>query len=96
MEWVADAVEKVNVKLKDDRHAAIGPSYFMKEGLDEAGVERIWKYSVLPYIEERRFGGEEGTKEFELNTLRRKESAAISQENSGEQDNTSGDAQSEP
>ena len=43
-------------KSKDDRHAAIGPSYFMKEGLDDAAVERIWKHSVLPYIEERRFG----------------------------------------
>ena len=96
MEWVADVVEKVNEKLKDDRHAAIGPSYFMKEGLDETAIERIWKHSVLPYIEERRFGGEEGTKEFELKTLQKKEPATDSQENGGRQDNTSGDAQSEP
>ena len=60
MEWVADVVERANEheQLRDDRHAAIGPSYFMKkDGLDETDmVERIWKHSVLPYIEERLFG----------------------------------------
>ena len=34
MEWVADIVDRANAKLEDgrpeDRHAAIGPSYFMK------------------------------------------------------------------
>ena len=95
MEWVADAVEKINEKLKDDRHAAIGPSYFMKEGLDEAAVERIWKHSVLPYIEERRFGGDQGTREFELREIRKKEPTADSQENGGEQDETGEDAQTE-
>ena len=72
MEWVADVVVAANEKLRDDRHAAIGPSYFMKPGLDEAKVELIWKHSVLPYIEERLLGeGEERIREFDLNTLRR-------------------------
>ena len=61
MEWLADVVERVNELLEKDRHAAIGPSYFMKPGLNDAKVERIWKHSVLPYIEERRFGGDEVT-----------------------------------
>ena len=56
MEWVADVVEMANEKMKDDRHAAIGPSYFMQDGLNDAAVKRIWKHSVLPYIEERRYG----------------------------------------
>ena len=56
MDWLADVVEHANEKMKDDRHAAIGPSYFMQYGLDDAAVERIWKHSVLPYIEERRYG----------------------------------------
>ena len=51
MEWVADVVERANRLLQDDRHAAIGPSYFMKDGLDETAVERIWKHSVLPYVD---------------------------------------------
>ena len=71
MEWVADVVERANKLLEDDRHAAIGPSYFMKPGLDEAAVERVWKHSVLPYIEERRFGGDAVTEEFALDRLRR-------------------------
>ena len=59
MEWVADVVERANRLLQDDRHAAIGPSYFMKDGLDETAVERIWKHSVLSYIEERLFGDDD-------------------------------------
>ena len=70
MEWVADVVDAANEKLKDDRHAAIGPSYFMKPGLDKAKVELIWKHSVLPYIEERLFGeGEERIRDFNLDEL---------------------------
>ena len=71
MEWVADVVDAANEKLRNDRHAAIGPSYFMKPGLDEAKVELIWRHSVLPYIEERLFGeGEERIGEFDLDKLR--------------------------
>ncbi|MDE2659969.1 MAG: AAA family ATPase [Acidobacteriota bacterium] len=69
--WVEDVVRKANEKL-DDRHAAIGPSFFMREGLDEARVETIWKHNVLPYIEERLFGQEERLKDFDLDTLRGK------------------------
>ena len=71
MEWVANVVEKANEKLSDDRHAAIGPSYFMKDGLDDAYVERIWKHSVRPYIEERLFGDDNRVAEFALDKLRR-------------------------
>ena len=71
MDWVAGVVERANKLLETDRHAAIGPSYFMKDGLDEAHVRRIWKHSVLPYIEERRFGGDKVGEEFDLDTLRR-------------------------
>ena len=53
MDWVADVVERANAKL-DDRHAAIGPSYFMRADLDEDAVGRIWEHGVLPYIEEHR------------------------------------------
>ena len=67
--WVADVVEKANVLLQDDKHAAIGPSYFMKEDLDEDEVRRIWKHSVLPYIEERLFGDDNRIEQFNLRTL---------------------------
>ena len=70
MGWVADIVDAANEKLKNDRHAAIGPSYFMKQGLDRATVERIWKHAVLPYIEERLLGkGDERIGDFDLKIL---------------------------
>ena len=69
MEWLVDVVEQVNELLEADRHAAIGPSYFMKENLDEESVRRIWKHSVLPYIEERRFGEDDSRGKFDLDRL---------------------------
>ena len=80
MEWVADVVERTNELLKADRHAAIGPSYFMTPGLNEAAVRRIWEHSVLPYLEERRFGGDEVAEEFDLDKLRRTGGPASTQE----------------
>ena len=70
MEWVAGIVERANRLMEDDRHAAIGPSYFMKDDLDEAAVERIWKHSVLPYVGERLFGDDDRIRQFDLNALR--------------------------
>ena len=70
MGWVADVVDAANGILSDDRHAAIGPSYFMKPGLDESAVKRIWRHSVLPYIEERLFGNDDRVSEFDLDKLR--------------------------
>ena len=76
MDWVSDVVERANEKMKDDRHAAIGPSYFMKDSLDDEAMERIWKHSVLPYIEERRHGDEDRAGEFDLKALRREANGA--------------------
>ncbi len=72
MEWVADAVDRANERLGDDRHAAIGPSHFMKQELSDAMAERIWDHGVLPYIEERLFGqGDDRMRDFTLEKLRR-------------------------
>ena len=70
--WVADVVEEANKLLEGDRHAAIGPSYFMKDDLDGKMVKRIWNHSVLPYIEERLFGDDIRLDEFELSKLKAK------------------------
>ena len=70
MTWVADAVDEANRQL-EDRHAAIGPSYFMKDGLDEAQAKRVWEHAVLPYVEERLFGEPNRLREFKLDGLRR-------------------------
>lgn len=68
MRWVAAVVDKANELLKDS-DAAIGPSYFMREGLNAAGVKRIWKHSVLPYIAERLFDDRERLAGFDLDKL---------------------------
>ena len=96
MEWVADVVDEANELLKDDRHAAIGPSYFMKSNLREEDVPRIWKHSVLPYIEERLFGDDNRIEEFELSKLKaRAEQKRRQRQQTGQSgDDANGDADS--
>ena len=93
MNWVADVIDLVNKKLEDDRHVAIGPSYFM--GMDdkgnavvrdEASVRRIWKHSVLPYIEEHLFGNLDSLDEWDLDKLR-KQTKTPTQESDGGDEN---------
>ena len=86
MEWVADVVEEANVLLETDRHAAIGPSYFMKDGLDETAVRRIWKHSVLSYIEERLIGEDDARGRFALDALRGPEAATGGEEATAQND----------
>ncbi|HEX2327009.1 MAG TPA: AAA family ATPase, partial [Chloroflexota bacterium] len=50
--WLADAVEHAN-RLLQDRHAAIGPSYFLRPDLDEEWIELIWEHAILPYVAEQ-------------------------------------------
>jgi 5-methylcytosine-specific restriction protein B len=57
--WVADMVDMVNAELVDELggpHLQIGPSHFMRTGLDEAAVERIWAYNIYPFVEDQLFG----------------------------------------
>ena len=71
MSWITDVVERANEKLSE-RHAAIGPTYFMRDdGLDDEVVELIWEHNVLPYIEEQLFGEPGRMGEFDLGKLRR-------------------------
>ncbi|MYB17846.1 MAG: AAA domain-containing protein [Holophagales bacterium] len=65
MAWMADIVDEANRRL-DDRTAAIGPSYFMRDGLDEVKVKLIWNHNVVPYLEECLFGEPDRLRDFEL------------------------------
>ncbi len=71
MARVADLVDRANREL-NDRQAAIGPSCFMRDGLDEDVVRDIWEHNVLPYIEERLYGQHERLQEFAFDRLWRK------------------------
>ena len=71
MEWVADMVDKANELLQqDERDAAIGPSYFMKENLNEGDVQIRWKHGVMPYLGELLFGQQSRLTDFDLDKLR--------------------------
>ncbi len=70
MLWVADIVDRANEKL-DAQQAAIGPSYFMKDGLDEEMLRLTWKHNVRPYIKEHLYGEHDRLGQFDLDTLRR-------------------------
>lgn len=67
--WVARAVDHAN-EILGNRHAAIGPSYFFDRHLDDEKLRLVWEHSVLPYVAEQLFGGDEGRlEEFRLDRL---------------------------
>ena len=90
MTWVGVMVRRANEILKNDRHAAIGPSYFMKKNLDEAMARRIWQHSVIPYIEERQFQGDSVSDDFRFDRLRRRVSRGGDAQQNGD-DSTADD-----
>lgn len=70
---IAKIVDCANEKLdplKSSRHSSIGHSYFMRDDLDESWVELIWKYSIMPLIEERFIDQPDRVAEFKLERLR--------------------------
>ena len=62
-DYVKAWLTQVNAKL--ERNNAIGPSYFMRNDLDQRQIERTWKYSIEPYLEDYFFNNEK-----EIETLR--------------------------
>ena len=92
MQWVADVVDRANKKL-DDRDAAIGPTYFMQDALDDDKVRLIWEHNVLPYVEEHLYGQHDRLAEFGLDKLRRKADSSDSEpgEDVGGQDSAASD-----
>ena len=56
--WV-ELLAMVNRELAEDLGGPdlqVGPSHFMRPNLDAGDAERIWTYSVFPYIEDQLFG----------------------------------------
>ena len=67
--WLAAIVDAANARLAD-RHAAIGPSHFMREDLDESWIDLVWEHSIIPYVSEQLFGEGARIGEFALSKLR--------------------------
>ena len=70
MEWVADVVDAANRKLQD-RNGAIGPSFFLRPGLDDASMALIWKHEILPYLEDHFIDAPERLVDFDLERLKK-------------------------
>ena len=68
-DWVAGLLEHVNARLIDvlgGPHLQVGASHFFSKDLDEVAVERIWRFSILPFIEDQLFGQHELIRSFEF------------------------------
>ena len=71
MAWVAGVVDRANEQFgEDNSEAAIGPSYFIDEDLDDDKVRLIWEHNVLPYVQEQLYGEPDRLAEFDLKKLR--------------------------
>ena len=71
-EWVADLVDQVNQELMTSLgmgDLALGPSYFMVRGLDEARLRRIWRYRIEPLIEDIFFGEPKRSEPFRFDNI---------------------------
>lgn len=73
--WVADLVEMVNAELRErlgGPHLQVGPSHFMRPGMDEAKLKRAWDYGVFPFIEEQLYGDWSGAESFRFDEVLRR------------------------
>lgn len=54
----AELLEALNAAIEDqDRDLRIGPSYLMRdEASTDEGLERVWKYDIMPLLEEHYYG----------------------------------------
>lgn len=66
-EWVGALVDMVNDELAEElsgSHLLLGPSHFMKKGLNRKKLRRIWEYNIEPFIEDQFFGDPARIKRF--------------------------------
>lgn len=78
----ADLLNALNNEIEDtNRDLMIGPSYFMKPHAEtDEGLEEIWKYELLPLLEEQYFGRlkrDQVRERFGLAAMRRKAGADV-------------------
>ena len=56
--YLGELYRRLSQEAVDDPHFAVGPSYFMRDDLTERKLERIWRRSILPYLQEYYFDQE--------------------------------------
>lgn len=73
--WVGELVAMVNDELAEalgGPHLQLGPSHFMKRGLDKDLLRRIWEYNIEPFIEDQFFGDPEQIERFRFDAVFRR------------------------
>lgn len=69
MGWVDELVDTANKIIQSPDHA-IGPAFFMRPDLDDAILERVWRWQVLPYLEEFLHDSPDTMQKLDLGCLR--------------------------
>lgn len=71
MRWVAELLAIINERLEPDvgRHLLIGHTYFMRPSLDEQAVREVWRFQLLPLLEEYFSGMPDRLAEFDIDEL---------------------------
>jgi 5-methylcytosine-specific restriction protein B len=69
MSWIDEIVAAANTIIQSPDHA-IGPAFFMRADLDDAILERVWKWQVLPYLDEFLHDSPETKQKLDLGYLR--------------------------
>jgi len=60
--WVGEVIAQVNDELERELggpHLQLGPSHFMKHGMNRTVLQRIWEFDIEPFIEDQFFGDAE-------------------------------------
>jgi 5-methylcytosine-specific restriction protein B len=65
-------LDELNQRI-EDADAAIGPSYLMDERIYQRpdGIDRVWKYSIMPLLEDLFYGQDDLAERYGLASLRR-------------------------
>jgi 5-methylcytosine-specific restriction enzyme B len=65
-------LDELNRRIEDS-DAAIGPSYLMDERIYQRrdGIDRVWKYSIMPLLEDLFYGQDDLVERYGLPSLRR-------------------------
>ena len=69
LEWVADVVDRANLAINNPDFS-IGPSHFMKKNLSEDIVRKIWRRSIIPYLEDIFYNRKEEVAQFDFERMR--------------------------
>ena len=72
LQILPELMNAINNKLRSELggdHLVLGPSYFMRPGMDEEKLRKLWKFQIDPLIEDLFFGEPERQKRFRFDSL---------------------------